>query len=242
MFANIRRYAAGAAVVALASFGAMAGASAASASVHPANTGSCGVTCIEPYFLSSGPQWVQVDHDGSGKVNTEINLQYRTSTNSHEDWLASGQGPVDGTYCPGVDPSTPAIDPLFTANQCEALNNYGYGDDTAFQLEFKPLGVNPGSTAMCSGVWNDQAPVAGDRIRLEPCGVNGDTVWIAASDLSVLGTTPYINGGSNNFSDPLVITEATGRPAYQSLHLQELNIDSADVPSSNQLVGLLPGL
>ena len=83
----------------------------------------------------------------------------------------------------------------------------------------------------------------GDRLRLQVCGENASTLWIA--DTRTTSTTgaaaPYINGAWNNYADPLVVTEVSGAPAYQQLHVNYLDVDTANVVSDRQLVRLLPG-
>jgi hypothetical protein len=53
---------------------------------------------------------------------------------------------------------------------------------------------------------------------------------------------PFINGASSNFSDPLVVTEAGVSPAYHTLSLENLNVDSAGIVPGSQLMAFEPGL
>ena len=217
------------------------GLTAASASTHPSakpnNTGSCGHNCIEPFFLASGHQWVLVDHNGLTTANTAINLQFKTVTNSREDWLPLGAGPVVKNYCPNQTPI--AVDPVLSANNCAYLVNNSEATETAEELEFTPLGVQ---TGMCVGLWNNQTATAGLRTRLEPCGDSPDTVWIEDAAHTRVGFVPFINGGSNNFEFPLVATEQSGAPAYQAIRLQQVNEDTHGIVEDQQLVNFEPGL
>ena len=82
---------------------------------------------------------------------------------------------------------------------------------------------------MCAGTWNGdegEAPVNGDRLRLQVCGENAATLWIADAprnynryDGPLPSGTPYIDGASNNYADPLVVTEVSGAPEHQQLHV-----------------------
>ena len=74
------------------------------------------------------------------------------------------------------------------------------------------------------------------------CGVTASSIWIGDSNDSVGPTMPYINGGSSNYSDPLVIHEMSGAPKAQGLDMQNLNVDTHGIVDGNELVGLLPGL
>lgn len=228
-----------AAVPAVAALMAAGASGIAQAKVVPLNTGSCGPTCVEPYFLLPGKTWVQIDAKGADKVNNPINLQYRTTTNAAEDFSPSDSSTVVPEFCPSTTQA--ALDPVFSAAQCALLANANLDSSPAWQMRYSPLGVY---TGMCVGIWNDSGTGGpGSRIRLEKCGVSRSTVWI--EDTNVVNpdhTAPYINGASSNFSDPLVITEATGAPAVQKLELEQLNIDTSGIVSSQQLVGLLPGL
>ena len=139
-----------------------------------------------------------------------------------------------------------------TANECTQANNAGLDHAEAFQNEIAPLGDT--SSNMCVGTWNSDAgtaPVSGDRLRLQGCGVNAGTLWIADTTASNNsdhlphythdGGTPYIDAASNNYAKPLVVTETTGAEAYQRLEVQTLISDSNGVVSDRQLVRLLLG-
>lgn len=226
-------------VAALGSAGLVLGlgvaAASAAVSVHPDNTGSCGTSCVEIAFLSSGPQWVQ--NAPSGVTTTKVGLNFRTVTNSHEDWLPRDSGDVVPVYCKAD--GTRAAGSPFTRNQCEDLIGAGYASDPAWQLEYEPLGV---PSFQCASTYANGKPKIGALVRLAPCGVNGSSVWIADEADAVGPTVPYINGGSNNFSDPLVVHEVSGAPVAQQLDLQQLNVDSNNIVDSNELVLVEPGL
>jgi len=237
----------GAAVALTLGMGAAVASASTASAARPANTGSCGPQCVDITFLASGSHWTQVDYYGRTAANTAINLQARTNTNSGEDWYPTGEGKVEPTYCASA--SQAAVNSILTNNQCELLANADLDEATAFQEQFEPLGV---PTNMCAGTVNGdegEAPVNGDRLRLQGCGENADTLWIADAPggnnnyyngPNSFGT-PYINGASNNYADPLVVTEVSGAPKYQQLQVQYLDVDSSHVVSDRQLVRLIPG-
>jgi hypothetical protein len=213
------------------------GMTAASASTHakPDNTGSCGTTCVELAFLSSGSQWVQ--SAPAGVAGTKVGLNFRTSTDAQEDWLPRDSGDVVPVYCTSI--GTRAAGSPFTRNQCELLVGAGFASDPAWQLEYEPLGV---PSFECASTYGNGHPKAGALVRLAPCGVNGSSVWIADEVHSVGPYVPYINGGSANFSDPFVVHEMVGAPMVQGLNMEQEAIDTAGIVDSNELVKTLPGL
>ena len=88
-----------------------------------------------------------------------------------------------------------------TINACEADFN-----DPAFEIEYTPDGVDSG---LCAGV--SATAVSGEKVTLQECGASSRTVW--AVDLYdqpleafVHGYAPLINGSTNNFSQPYVLT------------------------------------
>ena len=79
-------------------------------------------------------------------------------------------------------------------------------NDPAFEIEYTPDGVDSG---LCAGV--SATAVSGEKVTLQECGASSRTVW--AVDLYdqpleafVHGYAPLINGSTNNFSQPYVLT------------------------------------
>lgn len=216
------------------------GGAMASASVVPVKyeTGSCGPACIEPFFpLASGYQTIEKVQNGLNKQNNPVNMNYALGQSGYsQDFTPDAVGVVDGTFCPAG--SVAATDPLFTPNQCASLDNRGYGSDTAYELEYTPYGTQP-VIPLCVGV---DSAVVHFRARLLDCGVDGRTIWISDNQDERLGARPFINGGSSNFSHPLVLTETTSAPGFQELRLEPVNVDTHGIVAENQLMAFLPGV
>lgn len=89
-----------------------------------------------------------------------------------------------------------------------ALN---YPDDYALELEYTPDGV---STGECVGVRAEAYD--GERVRLERCGLNANTLWVVDTNNTVFVPTevgdgvPLVNGSNRYATVPEVLT-ADGR-------------------------------
>lgn len=219
------RIVASAAALALIGGGGIALAAGAGAA-----TNACGSNCEDISFLSSGPNWLLNDSKGSEHANATVSQQRGSNggrQGRNEDFRYIGVGKVDGQYCPSAL-NLPAVDPLFTSNQCAALNSNGLGFDTAYQLEYYPYGGD--ASGLCVSAWDGTFPVpSGFKARLQQCGENADTVLIGAKNLdggtvSNPGAWWVISGGSNNFSQPVVLTN-NGIPEWQNLTWQTVEID-----------------
>jgi hypothetical protein len=203
---NLRLLIAGAAVLGCTALGL--GATAALAT--PAATTACGNSCVDISFLQPGSSELLKVHDGLSATNTVFALNQGGNNLPAEDLTPTAQGTVGNLYCdPAGEPYTGS---LFTANQCHALIANGYKNDETWQLEYNPDKGGPGN--MCLGDWDGtlNAP-SGYKARLEACGVNASTVQILANHLpGGITTAPgyvwIINGGSDNFSNPLVLSVA----------------------------------
>ncbi len=239
MIKTIARVACGsAAAVAL----ALTGVSAASASathVRPANTGSCGTTCIEPYFLTPGHQWVQTDH--LGKTATGVNgtvqyLQYRTDTNSRQDFLPVNVGTA-ADYCKGHLGN--GNDPILDANLCLQLVNNGYTLSAipVEQLEFTPLGV---STGKCTGVAETGALSQNEPLRLQWCDNNQRTFWVYVPTPAPGALA--INGGSTGTINAYAAAADNGGPQLQTIVIKRTDVDTSGIFDSTELFNFEPGL
>ena len=82
----------------------------------------------------------------------------------------------------------------------------------------------------------------GDRLRLQVCGENASTLWIADTNYQHDGALPFIDSASRTTTlTRWSSTEVSGAPAYQQLHVNYLDVDTAGVVSDRQLVRLIPG-
>ena len=242
MIKTIARVACGsAAAVAL----ALTGVSAAGASVthvRPANTGSCGTSCVEVFALTPGPQWVATDHLGktaTGVNGTEQYLQYRTSTNARQDFLPISVG-VAADYCRG-SLGNGSGGRVLDANLCLQLNTY-IGAVTSIpveQLEYTPLGVDTGD---CVGVSESGALSQNEPLRLQVCNDNQRTFWVLAPAPAPAPGFLAINGGSTGTINAYVAAASSGAPALQPLVIKRVDVDTAGITDSNELLGVEPGL
>jgi hypothetical protein len=225
---------------------ALAGGGAAYAAGAGAATNACGSQCIDISFLSSGHHWLLNDSKGRTSVNAVVSQQLGSNGGNqgrNEDFVAHEEGAVDGTYC--ADGTTPASDPLFTANQCTLINNAGLGSAEAFQVEYVPFGGE--ASGMCQGTWDGTNPLPSDSnwlARLQPCGVNANTVVIVTNHLpaghtSSAGSVWAISGASNNFSNPEVLGN-NGQQQWQNLTWQPIHLNGG-VGEVNQEIRVTPG-
>ena len=155
-----------------------------------AATPSCGTGCAEGYGLEYGSPFVWDVLRQGEKVNQPIILFRASNADPAEDFTISATGLVS-TF--GV---------LSTAVSTT------YADDTAFEWEYSPYGVDSG---LCIGV-GAAAAVDNTPVELEPCGVSANTVWIddsgatvVATPLAGVTTEPLINGSGTNFDTPYVL-------------------------------------
>lgn len=210
-----------------------------------AATNACSHKCIDISFLSSGHRWLLNDSKGRLTDNAVVSQQLGSNGGNqgrNEDFQAYQEGQVDGTYCPSG--GTPAIDPLFTPNQCALISNAGLGSDTAFQVEYVPNGAE--ASGLCQGTWNGTDPLPSDSTwlaRLQPCGENANTVVIIATHLSAGNADPgsfwAISGASDNFSNPEVLGN-NGQQRWQNLTWQPIHINGGS-GEVNQEIRVTPG-
>jgi hypothetical protein len=120
------------------------------------------------------------------------------------------------------------------------MNSEGLLNDAAYEANYDPDG---GGSDMCVGVYGNGSPVSGNLARLEPCGESASTVLILASHLPGGTTNPgsfwVIDGGSSNFSFPLVLT-STGAAHWQKLKWSTVTFNGG-VGADNQEVRIDQG-
>jgi hypothetical protein len=190
-----------AAVAGLAALGACGTALAARTS--PAATNACGASCTDVGFVNPGfGRAVLASKSGADTSGNLVRLLSGGNGLPKEDFSVTTDGTIVPLYCtPGGQAQAGS---LFTANQCHLLVALHYGHDQTYQLAFNP--DNGGPEDECVGV---VGPKSGDKMRLEPCGVNADTVLIVAPTLpggSAGAGFWLVNGASDNFSNPNVAT------------------------------------
>ena len=225
---------------------ALLGGGAVYAAGAGAATNACGLHCIDISFLSTGHRWLLNDAKGRTSDNAVVSQQLASNGGNqgrNEDFEAFDEGTVEGTYCPSAT-NAPAIDPLFTPNQCALIKNAGLIADTAYQAEYVPDGAD--ASGLCVGTWDGTNPLpsASDWLtRLQPCGENANTVVIIATSLPAGNAAPgsfwAVSGASNNFSNPEVLGNNGGQQ-WQNLHWQPLAINGG-AGVVNQEIRVTPG-
>lgn len=168
-------------------------------------TNACSGDCIDIGFVNPGlGEAILASHSGLDKAGNVVRLVQGSNGMAKSDFAATETGTVDPLYC--THGGQAQIGSLFTANQCHLLISEHYGHDQTYQLAFDP--DNGGPEDQCVG---SVGPKSGDKVRLEPCGVNADTVIIVAETLPgghvvSAGTGWIVSGASDNFSNPNVLT------------------------------------
>lgn len=205
------------------------GGIAATQAVHAA-TPSCGGMCIEFYTAKFGSGFVSDVYKQSKSTGTPVILFQKGNNDPAEDFTYAFQGTVDD---------------LFKAGLVSSAVDLHYGGDEAFEFEYKPLGSG---TSQCIGITAPH-PANGTKVALEPCGVNGGTVWILdGADIVHHGVRvyyPFINGADTNFSDPYVLNYPSGNPTDKprvQFSTWQLGLYSDGTPWDNQLVGVRTGV
>jgi len=166
-------------------------------------TNACNSDCIDIGFVN--PDFGRAilasksDSDASGNI---VRLLSGSNGLPKEDFAKTDVGTVVPLYCTlGGQAQAGSV---FTANQCHLLVSLHYGFDETYQNAFNPN--NGGPEDECVGV---TGPKSGDKVRLEPCGVSAATVLIVAPHLPGGSTGAgvwLVNGDSDNFSNPNVLT------------------------------------
>ncbi|HUA31418.1 MAG TPA: hypothetical protein VMC03_21225 [Streptosporangiaceae bacterium] len=215
---------------------AMLGMSAASAAMASSTpkfaTNACGSNCVDIHFLQPGKHAILGVHSGYDNNNNLVRLLAGSNGLSKEDFSEIHSGKISSQYCVG---SVPYPGSVFTARQCQLLKLAGLTNDYTFELAFNPN--NGGPENMCVGAWSNTSPIVDGKLRLVPCGVEADTVLIRTQHLPTGHTTAgsywLINGASDNYSNPLVITSDGTYPSQPRWETVDVNaghgIDTQEV-------------
>jgi len=182
-----------------------------------AATPSCGGGCLNVFSHKFGTYHKAnfvLDVFQQGAKTGQPIILYRTSNSDPaEDFTIEDNGPVSNFYAAGLVSSTVALHygctPHTTISgpngpiQCSSTSV----DETAFELEYAPLGRD---TGLCAGVAT--TAFQGEGVSLQPCGNTSKTVWIWDTydqdpfQTFLNGFTfPAINGSDTNFSHPYVL-------------------------------------
>lgn len=203
-----------------------------------AATPSCGSSCVEPFNHEWGRNIVLATLGGGDGVNHQPISMFRASNGLRaEDFTYSFQGTVATLVADGLLPNSFLVH---------------YAADPAFELTYSPLGDDDpnGTGPLCVSTWSPN-PAPGNLLRLQPCGLDRNTLWIVDS-LGINGNRPgfanIIAGSTVNFSDPLVWTYPDGVTPFDTprpiVKVQRLRTFAGGVHPANQQwsarFGILP--
>jgi hypothetical protein len=164
--------------------GILAGVGATAAS---AATPSAGSNAIEPSVKLFGPKFVlDARGGGSGYQHQQVILWQKSNADKAQDFTPLREGTVQDFRDAGL---------------VSAAFNLHYGGLRAYELEYTPLGEGSG---LCVGTWPGQVPVAGYKLRLEPCGEGASTVLAISRDAgNQLRYANVLDAAGSNFSKPV---------------------------------------
>jgi hypothetical protein len=198
-------------------------AGAASASPRPTRpdaTPPCGFDCINPYTALHGPGYVLQNRNAFNAVGNLLKLQVANNAAPGQDWTIYLQGSVNHFASFGLVSSNLA---------------FHYGFEPAYELQWSPYGVN---TGLCQGTHS--AAFSGERVSLQVCGVNANTVWVLDfQDTPYVGFVPVIAGSTTNYSNPQVLTAHT--PATRTLTTERLQTYANGSVNNSQEWWAYPG-
>jgi len=200
-FPVLRRfcYTLGAAAVA----GAMAVSGFAAAG---AATTACGKACYDIGFVDPGlGAELLASNSLAGAKGALVRLVQGSDGLPAEDFVRIAAGTVVPTYCTATGQAQTGS--LFTAKQCQLLVTDGYSANETYEIAFSP--DNGGPADECIGATSSRP---GSSVRLEPCGASAGTILIPVRKLpdgrvSYTNSLWEVNGASDNFSNPLVLTD-----------------------------------
>jgi hypothetical protein len=220
-----------AAGVAVTSVIGLSAAGAASASVKPHATPACGFACFNLFSLTLGPRTIQNayvpgDTGVGGKVGQKVNMNYASNTHPNEDFTGAQVGTL-GDFCPNMGGT--GLSP--TSYVCLTYPS-GF---PVFEANWSPFGNQSG---LCTGV---KTPLfSGREVTLQPCGDSPATFWVGdlahATFAFGIPFLPWVNGGSSNTSQPLVLTvdPGTHNPINQLRVQSLLTLSHGVVPDTQE--------
>jgi hypothetical protein len=213
-----------------------------SAGTANAATPSCGFTCVNVFNQQFGKAFYQDVFRQGNRVNQPIILFRSADFDPALDFTVT-------TLINTTPPITPAS--VYTVAQLCAAGGTGlgagtclrYAGDPVWEVQYAPYGVNSG---LCVGV---AAAVSGEGVSLQPCGVSAKTWWIGDTAHQYFHKghfyTPWVNGASANYTQPLVLTyPANGYPTDNprpQLTIQTQQTFSSGAPYQNQMWGVCFG-
>lgn len=189
----------------------------------PGATNACNTACTDVWFVNPGSEALVTSHSALNKTDNLVRLTQGSNGAPKQDFTKIDVGTVVGLYC--TPWGTAITGSIFTDNQCHLLSVAGLLGAPTFQYAFNPNDGGPENE--CLGAWKNDAPGSGWKVRLAPCGVAPDTVIISTDTLDGATLTSsedwWINGASDNYSNPVVATSAGAFPS--NLTWAQININ-----------------
>jgi hypothetical protein len=170
-----------------------------------AATTACGKACLDIGFVDPGlGSAILASNSPAGTKGTLVRLLQGSNGLPTEDFARIELGTVVPTYCTTAGQAETGSP--FTSEQCQLLVADGYSKNETYELAYSPN--NGGPEDECIGATSSKP---GSAVRLEPCGGSAGTVLIPTRKLpggrvSYTGSVWEVNGASDNFSNPNVLT------------------------------------
>jgi hypothetical protein len=228
----IKRIITAAAIVPLLALAGATAAAASTAHAKPNATAACGFNCFSLSSLITGSGVIQNAYipGGNGiaihaKTGDRLNLKLGDDSYTQEDFTTNTPGLVVSDFC--APAGFPVTGQEFPATSYVCIHD---SSDPVFESNWSPDGNESGE---CVGVAT--ANVA-EAVTLQPCGVTVRTLWIADEANAHIGATPWINGGDQNFSHPLILTENVGTHSpVNQLFVQRENLLTGGFVDNDQM-------
>jgi hypothetical protein len=164
-------------------------AAMATAGAANAASPSCGGSCIDVFSHQFGtfadPNFVMDAYKRGDAVGTPVILFRTSNADPAEDFTVSQEGLVSEFYAASLVSAGVALQFGCTTGVFGACDGQGQGNYWAYEFMYSPYGVQ---TGLCTGL--AATAVAGEKVTLQPCGVSGKTVWIAANPTQESATVP----------------------------------------------------
>src|SRR5580698_1576342 len=185
--------------------GGAVAAALATAGAANAATPSCGNGCVDVFSHQFGtfadPQFVMDSYKQGDVAGTPVILFRTSNADPAEDFTVDQEGFVSEFFAANLVSAGVALQfgcvPGGTFGVCDGT---GQGDYWAYEFMYSPYGVQ---TGLCTGV--AATAVAGEKVTLQPCGVSGKTVWIAANTAAEPVTVTCTPGTTRCTADPCTV-------------------------------------
>src|SRR5580658_7775477 len=165
-------------------------AAAVTAGAANAATPSCGKGCVDVFshqFVTfADPGFVMDSYKQGDQAGTPVILFRTSDSDPAEDFTVDQEGAVSEFFAANLVSAAVALQyGCVVGGTFGVCDGQGQADYWAYEFMYSPYGVQ---TGLCVGV--AATAVAGEKVTLQPCGVSGKTVWIAANPTQESATLP----------------------------------------------------